>query len=359
MELKTLLSNLRPELASLSPYTLKHHAVRIKLDQNENPFAWPQEISQRVADFIRAGQLNRYPPFTAARVEEKIAAYVGCQPENIMAANGSNDALHAFLLSVITPGKKLITVQPTFTVYQLLSNLLGGCVEAVALKDDLSYDFDALVKTVSRNPDSPVILCSPNNPTGCSLSRQQVEQLAGVCRNFILIDQAYIEFGGEDVSGCIDLCPNVIIARTFSKAFGAAGLRMGYLVGHAQCIAQFRKAKLPYAINSCTQFAAEVLLDHAELMRRQIEQIKREAKRMYQQLSEFAFERVFASDANFFVVKLTHHNAYFDYLLQKSILIRDVSNYPLLSQCVRISVGTTEENDALFKATTSFFKECQ
>ncbi len=274
-----------------------------------------------------------------------------------MVGNGSNEMLLVLLLSLMEKGSIVILCQPTFTVYRLLAEGLGARTVPVSLTDGLRYDVAAIGEAVATHPGALLVLCSPNNPTGGTLDEGSLREILRRHGGFCVLDQAYVEFGGFDAMPLLAEFPNLIVTRTFSKAFSGAALRLGYLAGNPAVIDEINKIKLPYNINFFSEHAASMLLDHRDLLRERVARIKAERDAQYDFLRTLPFEAVYPSAANFILVRCREKQRLFEALKAEGILVRDVSSYPLLDKCLRIGIGTPDENAALRTALRSFFAE--
>ncbi len=349
MNVDATLELINPSVRSLKAYHLNPQDVEVKLNQNENPFDWPPEIKHEVAAFCESRPWNRYPDFIPAALKQALADYAGVQPDAIMVGNGSNEMLLVLLLALTGPDRPLITCQPTFTVYRLIAAGLGRDQEPVYLTPDFRFDTDALREALGRKPRAVVMLCSPNNPTGSVLSEEQLRAILDFHQGFCIVDQAYVEFGGFNAMPLLAEYPNLVVTRTFSKAFAAAGLRLGYMAGRAEVMAEINKVKLPYNINFFSDHVANVLLSHRDIIGQRVSHIVRERERVYAFLSSLGRVRAYESNANFILIRVEDKDALFAALGRSQILVRDVSAYPMLQNCLRISIGTAEENDRLMK----------
>lgn len=355
MKLPDMLNLINPAVRAQKPYHLEPRAVSIKLNQNENPFDWPLAIKEDVARFCIERPWNRYPPFIPDKLKELLGAYISVAPDQVIVGNGSNEMLLVLMLALVKPEQPVILCQPTFTVYRLLAEGLGAKSETVYLDRNLQFDVPALLAASKKNTTSLLILCSPNNPTGSTLQevdlRAILAQHGGVC----IVDQAYVEFGGFDAVALIDEYPNLIVTRTFSKALAGAGLRMGYMVGATEVIAEINKIKLPYNVNFFSDHVAQVVLQHWHELLDGIDVIKRERDDLGTFLAALPLT-VFPSAANFILIKTVKKQELFDALIADGILVRDVASYPMLEHCLRISIGTQAENEALKQSLKKFFR---
>jgi histidinol-phosphate aminotransferase len=355
MNLDKAMSLINANIRAIKPYHLEPEACAIKLNQNENPFDWPREIKEEVARFCVERPWNRYPPFIPEELKNALAAYAGTEKGSVIVGNGSNEVLLVLLLSLVNRDSTVVFCEPTFTVYKLLVNGLAATPRPIPLKPTLEYDVDRIIEAVNVNPGCVLILCSPNNPTGCAISESDLRRILAAHKGFCLLDQAYVEFGGYNAIPLLKEYPNLIITRTFSKAFAGAGLRLGYLVGNPAIVLEINKIKLPYNINFFIEYTALTLLKNRDAIFKTHATIMAQRDSLYRSLKALPFDAVYQSAANFILVRYREKQRLFDALKAAGILVRDVSGYPLLENCLRISVGSPEENRSLNTALESFF----
>lgn len=346
------LDTIKKRVRELRPYTLKAERTRVKLNQNENPWDAPLEIKQETLKRIRDRAWSRYPDFAPQRLHERLAEFSGWKREGILAGNGSNELIQALLMVTICAEKRVLISEPTFALYRQITTVLGGEVLSVPLTPELTYDMRALTNAVkSVNPDV-VIICSPNNPTGCVLDQVNLVSLIENSRGLVVVDEAYFEFSGQTAVALLEQHANLVVLRTFSKAMAMAALRVGYLLAAPELVREVAKAVLPYNLNAISQTAAEVAIEmYDSKLQPLVQAICAERDRLYRQLLSIPGLAPVCSRANFMIVRSkVEPRRVFSELLQRDILVRDVSNYPLLQDYFRISVGTPEENDLLLEA---------
>jgi histidinol-phosphate aminotransferase len=339
----------------LNGYHLEPRDVPIKLNQNENPFDWPRAIKEEIARFCIERPWNRYPTFIPIELRELLAKHVGLEASNVIAGNGSNEMLSVLMMSLVHEGSKVIICEPTFTVYRLLSTGKGAECVSVNLTSDLEFNLPELTKSLIANPEALVILCTPNNPTGAALDEKGIRSILDIHKGFVLVDQAYVEFGGYNAIPLLKEYPNLIITRTFSKAFAGAGLRIGYMLGNSEIIAEINKIKLPYNINFLTEHIARTLLKNYSLQQGTISTLISERDSMFTFLKQMPFQMVYPSLANFICIRCSAKKQLLSFLLENGILVRDVSGYPLLENCFRLSIGTPYENEQFKFVVKRFF----
>lgn len=345
-------NSIKDSVLALRPYTLSPHRASVKLNQNENPWDAPAEIKQETLNRVKNRAWSRYPDFTPLQFHERLAEFSGWKPEGIIAGNGSNELIQAVLMVTIGPGKRVLISEPTFALYRQITTVLGGEVVSVPLTPQLTYDSEALPNAVKSAQPDIIIVCSPNNPTGCVMETSDLTALLEASPGLVVVDEAYFEFSGQTAVPLLARYSNLIVLRTFSKAMAMAALRVGYLLACPDLVREVAKAVLPYNLNAVSQTAAEVAV---ELFDSQlgplVEKICSERERLYAELKRIPGLSPVRSRANFMLVRTqVEPRRVFDELLRRDILIRDVSKYPLLQEYFRVSVGTPQENDLLLAA---------
>jgi histidinol-phosphate aminotransferase len=358
------LRHIKPGVRRLGAYTLRHYEPKIKLNQNESPFDVPDELKRRIQAAMAERPWNRYPPFVAHNFIAAVAEATDWPEAGILVANGSNELIQAIFAVVVEPGVSVVIPEPTFTLYRLMTEVGGGSVVSVPLTDRLRFDVDGIIRSAVASAAAIVVLCTPNNPTGSALSREEIERIHDETGALILLDQAYVEFGGYDAIPMLAGRPRLMVLRTFSKAMAMAGLRAGFVLGEPAVIAEVNKAKLPYNINFFSEYAAAEVLRARELLRPNIELIGEQRDCLVRRLAEIEGLRVFPSAANFVLFRVEHpritHRQLFERLLEEDgILVRDVSGYPMLERCLRVNAGTAEETDAFLHATARIMAEAE
>ena len=349
------LRHIKPAVRALSAYTLRHYQPRIKLNQNESPYDVPAELKRRLQEELAERPWNRYPPFVAESFIGAVAEAMGWPHDGILVANGSNELIQAVLAVVVGPGVSVVVPEPTFTLYRLMTEVGGGRVVSVPLDAELRFDVAAIERAASDADAAAVVLCTPNNPTGGALTRDEIVRIHDGCDALILLDQAYVEFGGFDARELLEGRPRIVLLRTFSKAMALAGLRAGYLLGDPALVREVNKAKLPYNINFFTEAVAAGVLRHRHLLAPQVQEMRAQRDRIERGLAGLPGLRVFPSAANFVLFRVEGqgpgHEAVFRRLLEEyGILVRDVSRYPMLEGCLRVNAGTPEETGEFLAA---------
>jgi len=347
--MKNRLDVIKPAVRSLRAYSLTPHRAQVKINQNENPWDTPLAIREEVLQRFETRKWSRYPDFMPASLHEQLAEFAGLRPDHIIAGNGSNELIQAVLMVTIGHGKRVLISEPTFALYKQVATVLGGTVESASLTSSLHYNTDLLLSIVEERQPDVTIICSPNNPSGCSIEDRELIKLLNVARGLVVIDEAYHEFADHSVVPLLEEYDNLVVLRTFSKAMALAALRVGYLLASPDLVREIRKAVLPYNLNPFSQTAAEVAVERYESdLRPLVNRIIDERERLFWELAKIRGLVPVPSRANFMVVKSEiEPKVVFEELLQRDVLIRDVSGYPMLKHYFRVSVGRPEENDEL------------
>jgi len=352
------LDKIKPNVRALSGYTMAPLEAPIKVNQNENPFGMPVAIKQEVLRRALEHDWARYPDFVPTSLLKKLADYTGWLAEGVMAGNGSNEMIQAVINATVEKGVRVLLPEPTFSVYRQVITVAGGEIISVPLNEDLTFNIPRLASKIVTSKADLCLICSPNNPTGCTISSRDLASLLRNISGLVIADQAYLEIGGEDFVPLLQRYKNLVILRTFSKAMAMGALRVGYCLARPELIREFNKAKMPYSLNYFSMTAAEVALENLELLLPQVEAMQRERVRLYSELEQIKGLSPVPSAANFFAVRTSlPPQDLFQELHKRGILIRDVSKTPMLSEYVRMSVGTPAENDKLIAALKDIFDE--
>lgn len=346
------LRHVKPAVRTIGAYTLAARSAPVKINQNENPCDLPEALKRRVAERALARPWSRYPDFDPRELLEKLAAFAGWREDGVLAGNGSNELIEALLLVTVGPGTRVLIPEPTFTLYALLTRILGGDAIRVPLGPELEYDAEEIRK-VRRELAAPVtIVCSPNNPTGGVLAVEDVARLCAEGDGLVVVDEAYHEFSGQSVAPLLAEHENLVVLRTFSKAMSMAGLRVGYLLAAPALVREINKARLPYNLNFFSQLAALAALEEWDALRRNVERIVAARDELLYRLYRIPGIRPYPSRANFILFEVLEADAkaVFESIYRRGVLVRDVTGYPRLARCLRASVGSEAENEAFLTA---------
>ncbi|MEP6573486.1 MAG: histidinol-phosphate transaminase [Gemmatimonadota bacterium] len=344
---------IKGSVKSQAAYTLEAPVAARKLNQNENPLDLPAELKAQI--LARAARLawNRYPEFVPVPLVEGIARLWSWIPEGVLVGNGSNELIQATLTVSLDTGGVVVAPAPTFALYRLIAATLGARYVPVPLGERFAYDIDAIISTARREDAGVVVLNSPNNPTGSALPAGAVERVLEETGALVVCDEAYQEFGGPTAMELLRRSSRIVVLRTFSKAMGMAGLRFGYALAHPAVAREIAKAKLPYNVNAFTLAAATMVLEHPAPFKERTRAIIAEREKTAERLRGLPGLTVFPSAANFILIRSERLPAsvLFRRLhAEHGILVRDVSSGAGLAECLRISIGTSEDMDAVIVA---------
>ena len=348
----------RQAVRDLSAYNVNQPDCLIKLNQNENPYGLPEAFQRDMAEVCSKMVWNRYPELDGRSLREPLSRGLGVDPDTLVLGNGSNELLMAVMTSLLEPGRRLVVVEPTFSLYRHLGKLTGADVVVLPFEGVFEFPEEMLAQALADSRTSLGVLCSPNNPTGSVLSLAQVQGLLKIARGALLIDEAYVDFSSQDLVPLLKEYSNLILTRTFSKARAFAGIRLGYSLSSPDLAREMTKALLPFRISRLTLEAGKILLKYEAWIKDRVKEIVKERERLFGSLDELEGITAYPSQANFILIRPEQEAQWlFNKLLERSILIRDVSAYPFLDNHLRISVGTPEENNLLVEAIRSLFRD--
>lgn len=347
----------RSEIRELQPYESKYYLGVVKMDANENPFPWPEGMRQAL--FSADINFNRYPDSCAKELKVAIAGYTGISSDGILLGNGSDEVIQLILTTFGGVGKSVVIHPPTFGMYEAAARVSGTGVIRVPLREGLFLDSEGVLAAASSPEVSTIILCSPNNPTGTLFEREELLRLVSETGKIIIMDEAYAEFSGESIIEEIPNYPNLLVMRTFSKAFALAGLRLGYLLGQASTIDLVNRVRQPFNVNLFTQRAGIIALNYLKQYQAQMETIKAETMKLFQALSDIPGFRVFPTQANFILFQPDDPDAWAEKLFARGFLVRHMGELPVLGKCLRLSAGLPEENRAFIQALQDIGSERQ
>lgn len=344
---------LRPEIRALSAYHVPPAADVLKLDAMENPYSWPGALEAEWLASLRGVTLNRYPLPHPAELVQALARQAGVPPGcGVLLGNGSDELIQLIDLCLARPGASVLLPTPTFSMYSLIARVAGLQVVDVPLRPDFGLDMPAMMAAIERHRPALMYLACPNNPTASLFDPDQLRTLIAAAPGLVVVDEAYFPFAGSSVLPWLLEFEQLLVLRTLSKV-GLAGLRLGYLVGHPQWLAQFDKARLPYNINTLTQLSAQFALAHADRLAGEATRICEDRLLLTRELRTLPGVTTYDSDTNFILLRLPQGRAAATHeaLQQAGILVKNVhGSHSLLADCLRVTVGTLAENQALVAA---------
>lgn len=336
------------------PYGIVDAGGMVKLDAMENPYSWPEEMCSEWLARLRDAPLNRYPDPQAIELKGRIRESEGLERDQpLLLGNGSDELIQLLCTVFARPGAAVLSVSPSFVMYRRCAVASGQeFVEVPLQQQSFALDIDATLAAVKQRQPSLVFLAYPNNPTGNLFDPEAIMAVARVARGLVVIDEAYAPFAGDTWIARWREFANVVVMRTLSK-LGLAGLRLGYLVGAAAWIEQLEKLRLPYNVNVLTQRSTAFALEHRGVFRRQSDEICRQREALTTALAAIEGLRVWQSRANFLLFRSSGVDAQsiFEGLKQRKVLIKNLNGTaPALDDCLRVTVGTAEENAAFLTA---------
>jgi histidinol-phosphate aminotransferase len=328
-------SLLRENIKTLKPYSTARDEFKgmadVYLDANENPFP---------------SAYNRYPDPLQKKVKQRISELKGIGAGKIFLGNGSDEPIDLIIRALCEPGKDSILItEPTYGMYAVCAGINDVGIKRVTLDSNFDLDSEA-VKQALDSSVKVIFLCSPNNPSGNLLSKEKIIELITTINSIVVVDEAYIDFADDEgFLPMLDHYPNLIVLQTFSKAWGLAGLRLGMAFASEEIISVLNKIKYPYNINILTQQVALEKLSTVEEKNKQVDTILQQRSVLTKQLQSLPMvQRVYPTAANFVLVKMKDARHIYDHLIERSIIVRDRSTVVLCEDCLRITVGTPEEN---------------
>ena len=330
----------RSGLRDLEPYQAPQLEVAARLNTNECPYPLPESFQDELADAVSRLELHRYPDREAQELREALAKHAGHPVEGTWAANGSNEVIEQLLLAYGGPGRRVVLFQPTYVLHERLAWVTHGDPFALSLDEPWAISTRDVARALAAQP-SVVFVCSPNNPTGNAQPVGVVERLAAGGNSLVVVDEAYIEFGGRSAAGLVARYPNVAVVRTFSKAFALAGARIGYCLASPEVVDALRRVRLPYHLSALTQAAGLIALRHKEDALAILDAVRKERDLILAELPALEV-RAFPSDANFVLFRPPRPaQEVWRGLLDRGVLVRDVTS--VVPGCLRVTAGRPEE----------------
>ena len=344
---------IRDEIRSLKAYHVPDSSGMVKLDAMENPYRLPLALRGRLARLVEEAALNRYPDPAAsglkARLRQALAIPDGME---LLLGNGSDELIQMLIMAVARPGAVVLGVEPSFVMFRMIATFAGAHYVGVDLRDDFSLPIERVLAAVEREQPAVVFLAYPNNPTGNLFDAGLIVRIIEAAPGLVVVDEAYHAFADRSFLPRLARHPNLLVMRTLSK-LGLAGIRLGVLAGAERWLAQLDKLRLPYNVNTLTQIVAREVLQHGDVLTEQAGAIKLERNRQLQGLRNLPGVTAYPSDANFILFRINQAERVFDGLKRRGVLIKSLhGSHPLLADCLRVTVGTPDENAAFLTALT-------
>lgn len=342
---------IRKQIQALHAYHVPPSADMIKLDAMENPYLLPQNLRDEIAQHVSDAAINRYPDAGAHQLKADIRNVTQLpQGMDVLLGNGSDEIIQLLAMAVAQPGAVLLSVEPSFVMYKMIATFVGMRYVGVPLKEDFSLDLDATLAAIARERPALVFLAYPNNPTGNLFDAGAVRRIIAATPGLVVVDEAYYAFASDSFVPQLGQYDNLLVMRTFSK-LGMAGLRVGFIAGDQAWLGQLEKLRLPYNVGVLPQRVASTLLAHHEVLLDQAARIKSARTQMMATLDAMAGVQAYPSEANFILFRVANATQVFEGLKQRGVLIKNLNGgHPALTDCLRVTVGTPEENKKFYTA---------
>jgi histidinol-phosphate aminotransferase len=338
----------RPEILALKAYPVPSSEGMVKLDAMENPYTLPEELRRQLAGVLARVDVNRYPAPSPQKLRDAIARRMkvpaGLQ---VLLGNGSDELIQILITALARPGAKMMYPSPTFVMYSMGGTFSGMQTVPVALREDFSFDADAFIARMQAENPALVFIAYPNNPTGVLYPEADIVKVIKACKGLVVLDEAYHVFAGKSFIEKVSEFPNLVVIRTVSK-LGLAGIRLGYLIGRPEWVEQLDKVRPPYNVSVLTQAAALFMLEKLDVLEGQAARILSERKNLGEALKALKGVTVYPSEANFFLIRVSDAQRTYEGLKQQNVLVRNL--HPGLKNCLRVTVGTPDENRILLAA---------
>ncbi len=342
---------IRPEILALHAYHVPPASGMIKLDAMENPYHLPLALRDEIARLVADAAINRYPDAGAHQLKADIRRVTNL-PEgmDVLLGNGSDEIIQLLAMAVAKPGATILSVEPSFVMYKMIATFVGMRYVGVPLAQDFSLDLPAMLEAIKREQPALVFLAYPNNPTGNLFDAAAIKQIILAAPGLVVVDEAYYAFARDSFIPQLAQYENLLVMRTFSK-LGMAGLRLGFLAGSQAWLAQLEKLRLPYNVGVLPQLVAAKLLEHHAVLLAQAQNIKQERTMLLAALAAISGVKTYPSEANFILLRVAKATQIFEGLKQRGVLIKNLNGgHPALMDCLRVTVGTPEENQAFVAA---------
>ena len=344
----------RAEILASHAYAVPASDGLVKLDAMENPYRLPPELAAQLGERLSQVAINRYPEPANARLKEALRESMGLPPQMpVVLGNGSDEVIQLLSLLVARPGAVALALEPSFVMYKVCAMLAGLQYAGVSLRADFSLDEETLQAAIERHRPAITWLAYPNNPTGNLFPREAILRAVAASPGLVVVDEAYFPFsGGATLRDELGRHPNLVLVRTVSK-LGLAGLRLGLAAGPAEWMGELEKVRPPYNVNVLTAAAGEVVLAHRAVLEAQATRIVAERARLEAALDRLRVTR-FPSAANFVLVRVGDAPRVHEALKARGILVKSLhGSHPLLANCLRLTVGSADENAKLLEALAS------
>ena len=341
----------RDSVALMEGYHSPQLDVEVRLNTNESPVPPPPGFVDALAAEVATVEWHRYPDRAATELRTRIGELHGVGPEQVFVANGSNEVLQTLSLTYGGPGRSVAVFEPTYALHAHIARITGTGVAEGERAADFSLDLAEVRRVVAQAQPAITYLCSPNNPTGMVETRETVEEVLGLVPGLLVVDEAYGQFAPWSALELVNDDTPLVVTQTFSKTWSMAAARLGYLVGPSWVVAELEKVVLPYHLDSMKQAAGTIALRYRREMEERVAQLTEERGRLEAALRELPCD-VWPSGANFvlFRPRTVDGDDVWQQLVDRSVLVRNCSSWPRLGGCLRVTIGTTDEDDRFLDA---------
>jgi histidinol-phosphate aminotransferase len=348
----------RDGVRALEGYHSPQLDVSVRLNTNESPYEPPEEFVDAWLDALRKLPLNRYPDRAARDLREALGRQLGQPPERLFCANGSNEVLQTLLLTYGGPGRSVAVFEPSYALHAHIARITGTEVAVGERRADYTIDPAAAWALIAEHHPIITFVCSPNNPTGTVEPRSTVDALLDATDGLVVVDEAYGEFAPESFLSQVRDDGRLVVVRTYSKVWSMASLRLGFAVAPPEVVEQLEKVVLPYHLALATQVAGTIALDFSDEMTARVARLVAERERLERELGTVDRITAVPSGANFVLFRVHGDgHALWQALVDRGVLVRDFSRWPRLTDCLRVTIGTPEENDAFLAALRESLEE--
>ena len=349
---------IRADLRDLPPYRAPQIESGVRLNTNESPYPPPDAFFEDLATSVRALQLNRYPDREATALRKALGERNDWPPEGVYAAHGSNEILQTLFLTFGGPERSVVTFEPTYSMYAQFARVTATTHVRREVPEPWTLDAETVAWGISFEPPAITLLCSPNNPTGNSYPLAAVKAALDGGPGIVVVDEAYIDFGGTSARALLADEPRLVIVRSMSKSWRLAGARLGYLLAHPWLVEAIQVARLPYHLSTMAQLVGEVALRHDAAMLRAVEEVVGERERLHKELSRVPGVEVFPSDANFILFRTPRDGeTVWARMAEEGVLVRNFS--AIIPRALRVTVSTADENASFVEALRSVLADAR
>ena len=338
----------RPEILALKAYPVPSSEGMVKLDAMENPYTLPDEVRREFAAVLARLDVNRYPTPSPQSLRDAIRRRMSVPADmEILLGNGSDELIQMLITALARPGAAMMYPSPTFVMYSIGATFSGMRAVPVPLREDFSLDADGFIARMEAEKPALVFIAYPNNPTGVLYPEADVVRIIRACKGLVVLDEAYHVFAGKSFLPRLAEFENLVVIRTVSK-LGLAGIRLGYLVGRPEWVAELDKVRPPYNVSVLTQAAALFMLERLDVLEEQAARIRNDRAKLRASLQALKGVTVYPSEANFFLIRVPDADRTYQALKQQNVLVRNLN--PGIRDCLRVTVGTPDENRILVTA---------